>query len=177
MEQARSHDGYDAFSPATKRRVADRVAWCCSRCYRPTVGPGDAEADVARIGDAAHIRAGSPGGPRYDPSLTTEERCSAANAIWLCPSCHRLIDRLVETYTPERLAAIKEEAEHRADLAFQQGVAPSLLGDIMRLQEHAQRTIAVEYATRTLTYRTDQYACNAPSLTNWLRRFTTAACW
>lgn len=144
------HDGYDAFTAATKRHVADRVAWCCSMCYRPTVGSGDTETEVARIGDAAHIGAGSPGGPRYDPSLTPEERSSPANAIWLCPSCHRLIDRRVETYTSERLAAIKAEAEHRVDLALQQGVAISLLGDVMRLQEHTQRTIGAEYASRVL---------------------------
>jgi hypothetical protein len=151
MDQARRYGTYDAFSADTKRLVGDRVAWCCSMCYRSTVGPGDTETDIARIGDAAHIRAGSPGGPRDDPSLTPEERRASANAIWLCPSCHRLIDRRVETYTSERLTAIKAEAVHRADLALQQGIGLPLLGDVMRLQEHTQRTIGAEYASRILT--------------------------
>jgi hypothetical protein len=31
-------------------------------------------------------------GPRYDPVLTVEQRCSVANGIWLCQNCAKLID-------------------------------------------------------------------------------------
>jgi hypothetical protein len=38
--------------------------------------------------------AASRGGPRYDASLTPEDRANATNAIWLCQNCAKLIEAL-----------------------------------------------------------------------------------
>jgi hypothetical protein len=73
----------DEFSPKTKRLLADRVGHVCSNpnCRAPTSGPR-LESDKAVVaGDAAHITAASPNGPRYDPSLTSEERRHHSNGI------------------------------------------------------------------------------------------------
>jgi hypothetical protein len=45
------------------------------------------------VGVAAHIRAASPGGPRYDAGQAEEDRISIENAIWLCEKCAALIDK------------------------------------------------------------------------------------
>jgi hypothetical protein len=47
---------------------------------------------AAKLGEAAHIRAARPG-PRYDENMTDEQRAHPDNGIWLCASCHTLIDK------------------------------------------------------------------------------------
>ena len=66
------------------------------------------------IGVAAHIHAAAPNGPRFDENMTTEERMSIDNGIWLCQSCSNLIDKDIKRYTSELLLAWKETAEHLA---------------------------------------------------------------
>jgi hypothetical protein len=45
------------------------------------------------IGKAAHITAAASGGPRYDESLTPQQRGAIENAIFLCSSCADMIDK------------------------------------------------------------------------------------
>ncbi len=65
------------------------------------------------IGVASHITAASPGGPRFDPSLTQFERSSTDNGIWLCQSCAKLIDSDTTVHTVSALAEWKVSAEQR----------------------------------------------------------------
>jgi len=95
-ERVTSRRSRDDFSESVKRVLANRAGHICSNpdCRRSTSGPSDRVTDRAvSVGDAAHITAAAPGGPRYDPSLAPEERRSAANGIWLCSLCARLIDQ------------------------------------------------------------------------------------
>jgi hypothetical protein len=39
------------------------------------------------------MTAASPGGPRYDPSLTQKERGEISNAIFLCAVCADVVDK------------------------------------------------------------------------------------
>jgi WD40 repeat protein len=84
----------DEFPKPVRERLAKRVAYRCSNphCRRATLGPHvDANKSVS-IGVAAHITAAAKGGPRFDATLTSEDRRSISNAIWLCHGCSRLID-------------------------------------------------------------------------------------
>ncbi|GJP28818.1 hypothetical protein NJB18091_15650 [Mycobacterium marinum] len=69
---------------------------------------------MVMIGEAAHITAASPGGPRYDPELTSEERRNITNGIWCCRNCGKLIDSDHTGYSVELLRGWKLEAERRA---------------------------------------------------------------
>lgn len=107
----------DDFSKQNKRILGDRVAWKCSfpGCSEITVGPGNKdESHVLKLGVAAHITAASPGGPRYDPTLTNEERSSLKNAIWLCNKHGDLIDKDFTEYSEETLRQWKAQAEEKA---------------------------------------------------------------
>ncbi len=66
------------------------------------------------IGVAAHITAASAGGPRYDASLTSEQRRSSANGLWACQSCAKHVDSHDPRYTVAALREWKEQAEHEA---------------------------------------------------------------
>ena len=107
----------DNFSKAVIEKLRARVAHRCSNitCRVPTSSPSSTDG-VKSIGEAAHICAASPGGPRYDNSMTVEERKSIDNAIWLCCNCATDIDRDVSRYTVNVLKEWKEQAEELARL-------------------------------------------------------------
>jgi hypothetical protein len=65
------------------------------------------------VGEAAHIKAASKDGPRYDPDQLPKERISAENGIWLCSKHHTLIDRDVPRFPAEALYKLKAAAEDR----------------------------------------------------------------
>lgn len=106
----------DDFKVSTINVLRTRVASRCSNpaCRVPTTGPTTDNTKVNNIGTAAHITAASPGGPRYDKSLTYEQRRSIDNAIWLCTNCSKDIDNDPETYSIELLENWKKSAEDSA---------------------------------------------------------------
>lgn len=65
-------------------------------------------------GKAAHITAAACGGPRYDPTLTREQRRSAENGIWLCAVHADVIDKDERNYSVETLKLFRKQAEARA---------------------------------------------------------------
>ena len=112
----------DDFSKPTIRALALRAGYCCSlaECRRSTVGPSEAGPDKhVNIGVASHISAAAPGGPRYDAKMTSEQRSSITNGIWLCQSHSRLIDVNPEAFPVQDLHKIKlaHEATQVARLA------------------------------------------------------------
>lgn len=105
----------DNFLDSTIRILRERVALRCSNpeCRVPTSAAAGDES-VNNTGIAAHIHAASPGGARYDKSMTKDERRSMKNAIWLCSNCSIKIDRDIERYPAELLHNWRVEAEKLA---------------------------------------------------------------
>jgi hypothetical protein len=104
----------DDFSKQTKQYVALRAGHQCSftGCPQRTVGPSEeSPAGVTIVGDAAHICAASPGGRRYVASMSSEERSHIDNAIWLCATHARLVDRDEVTFTIEGLRQMRLDRE------------------------------------------------------------------
>lgn len=102
------------FSPFTKRALENRANQRCSlrECRHPTSGPSDEAPDKrVQVGDASHIHAASPDGPRYLKSMTPEERSNINNGIWLCATHNRLVDGDTCHYTADDLRAMKLEHE------------------------------------------------------------------
>jgi len=117
----------DDFDAKTKEILARRAGYRCSNpdCRKLTSGPQEDPAKAVSIGVAAHITAASEGGPRFDSSLSPEERRSVDNGIWLCQNCAKLIDSDVQRYTPELLCEWKRQAEQRARDEIEGIVYPS----------------------------------------------------
>ena len=103
----------DDFRSKIKETLAKRVGFHCSNpaCKKLTIGPNSIDDKATNIGVAAHITAASINGPRYDISLSSKDRVSILNGIWLCQSCAKLIDSDVEKYSPELLRSWKKYAE------------------------------------------------------------------
>lgn len=122
----------DDFKPTVKIQLAQRVGYLCSnpQCQRLTIGPRKGEQGSNTIGVAAHIKAASPGGPRYDSSQTPMERASADNGIWLCADHAHLIDHNHEEFTVEKLEKWKQEAEERAFQQLASGRGPATIAQL-----------------------------------------------
>ncbi|WP_266157225.1 hypothetical protein [Dyella silvatica] len=107
----------DDFSQSVKTVLAGRAGWKCSfpQCNRSTAGPAVESHDKwIKNGVAAHITAAAPGGPRYDASISPDQRSDISNAIWMCPTHGSLIDKEQAAYTVEEIKSWKIEAESRA---------------------------------------------------------------
>lgn len=106
----------DEFTPKTKETLAKRVGFHCSNpdCRTLTCGPSSENNKHISIGVAAHITAASENGPRYDYTLSSKERSSIENGIWLCQNCSKLVDNDPNDYSVNLLNNWKADAEHFA---------------------------------------------------------------
>lgn len=103
-------------------------------CGMSTAGPSDSAPDkYVNIGVAAHITAAAPGGPRYEASMTAEDRCSITNAIWLCQTHSRLIDVNPEAYSVAELHQIKQAHEAAQTSRLEGASTPLLDADFIAL--------------------------------------------
>jgi hypothetical protein len=119
--------GRDDFSAANKEVLAKRVGYLCSNpaCKQSTCGPQTQPTGTVNIGVAAHVAAASPGGPRYDESMSETERVSIDNGVWLCQTCAKLIDSDVDRFSVSRLQQWKLDAETAASRALEYRRAPA----------------------------------------------------
>lgn len=103
----------DDFREPVKTTLAKRAGYLCSNpnCKRLTIGANQIDNKTTSIGIAAHITAASPGGARYNSTLTPEERASLVNAIWLCNNCATLIDKDPLRYPVKTLETWKKAIE------------------------------------------------------------------
>ncbi|CAM4409870.1 hypothetical protein [Zobellia nedashkovskayae] len=104
----------DNFTAKTVDILAKRVGYLCSNpnCRKATVGPNTAKDKATIVGVAAHITAASSGGPRYDGTLTTEQRKDIDNGIWLCVNCSTVIDKDPNAFPIAMLNEWKEFSEN-----------------------------------------------------------------
>jgi hypothetical protein len=110
----------DDFTEEVKRTLSSRVNNTCSNpdCRSPTSGPQLDPTKVLNVGVASHITAASLGGPRYNSSLTPEQRCHSNNGIHLCQNCAKLVDNDPSQFSEELLRAWKVVAEHHARISI-----------------------------------------------------------
>lgn len=126
----------DEFSAPTRDVLAKRVGVRCSNpsCRKLTTGPRSDTSRIINIGVAAHITAAAPGGKRFDISLSSAERSSEANGIWLCQNCAKLVDNDEVRYTVALLRAWKHGAEGSALAEIEGGVRTTVPEDAAELE-------------------------------------------
>lgn len=113
----------DDFTKRTIDTLAKRAGYFCSNpeCRSLTVGAAHGHDGFVIVGVAAHITAASPGGPRFDPALTRDQRRDQSNGIWLCGTHGKLVDADEVHFTVGMLREWKQTAEDRS---FRAIVAP-----------------------------------------------------
>lgn len=104
------------------------IARSGNRCAYPSCGvelviPADHPEDRPKaVGKVAHIAAASPGGPRYDATMTEAQRGSADNLIYLCGSHHDAIDSQTNGHTRDSLIEAKADHERTVARAMRQAM-------------------------------------------------------
>lgn len=91
-------------SEKTTRRLFAMSGNMCAfpECQSPIFEPSGTP-----TGEICHIRAQSPGGPRYDPAQTDNARHSYENLILLCRRHHKVVDAQPDIYATDVLEEMK----------------------------------------------------------------------
>lgn len=88
------------------------------------------------VGEICHIKARSKNGPRYDATLSAEEKDAYPNLLLLCRTCHKLVDSDKKAYTADLLTDIKSKHEAGGGLE----ITPQVARDAeLLLQAHNRR--------------------------------------
>jgi hypothetical protein len=161
----------DEFSREVREALAGRVGLRCSNpeCRQLTSGPAADPARALNIGVAAHITAAAPGGPRFDATLTTDQRVSIENALWLCQTCGALVDRDTARFSIGVLRGWKGIAEDAAAKAIRAG---SRFRPIAANEVRQEFTIGELAAIKALS---DEFGCHietevhVPAGDGWVR--------
>lgn len=115
----------DDFTECTRRKIGQRAGWLCSFPGCRVFTEGATSDDIGRmsVGTASHICAAAPGGPRYDEKMSTDERRSVTNGIWMCRNHGTAIDSPDSKFTTELLRTWKKDAETESRKRVLEGTA------------------------------------------------------
>jgi hypothetical protein len=107
----------DRFKQAVVATLAQRAANRCSNpdCGAITSGPAVEPDGSINVGEAAHIYGANPGSARYRSEMSSDERSDISNGIWLCSTCHKLVDDDDKRYPAGLL--FEWQREHGRELA------------------------------------------------------------
>ena len=138
----------DDFSAATKKILEERAGHCCSfpGCSAVTTGPSDESSTaISKTGMACHIAAasGGQGARRYVASMSSEERLSPENGIWMCYTHGKIIDTDEKRYSSPMLQKWREMAYFRARFRQEFGTDKQLPRD---------RLVEIGFANETLSF-------------------------
>lgn len=127
----------DDFPLGVKRKLAERVNYHCSNplCRKLTSGPNEDDHKSTLIGIAAHISAASKGGPRFDETLSSKQRKSITNGIWLCHNCSDLVDKDENKFPSEILVNWKKQTEDfiQSKISSSENGSKSLFNELMEI--------------------------------------------
>lgn len=100
------------FSKNTMITLYKRAGEHCCICKKITTKPHSDPEKFHNLGEAAHI-CGIKDAPnlRFNEKLSLKELKSSRNGIWLCQTCHHIIDNDEKTFTVEKLNEIKSSHE------------------------------------------------------------------
>ncbi|EGR1425925.1 HNH endonuclease [Vibrio vulnificus] len=102
-----------------KRLVASAGGRCSYR-YKGEICKRLLVSNNSVIGEKAHIEAIGKKGARHNPDISEEEVNSYDNLMWMCPTHHRMIDKLddVHIYTVNMLIQMKKDHEKDIELGY-----------------------------------------------------------
>jgi hypothetical protein len=164
----------------TRVAIWGRAGGRCSdpECRRILTHRPDEVADPSLIGEVCHIKAKSPGGPRYDQNYPEEFRDSYDNLLLMCRIHHKIIDDHPEIYSVEKLRAVKNDHETWIDsrLSGQEKDARSAREKYSVLLAAIEQHLCLDKADRWLSFMgNDQYPRIEQKFANSLFDFPTMA--
>lgn len=147
---------------ATRVAIWGKAGGRCSesQCRRILIYRPDEAADASLVGEVCHIKARSPGGPRYDGNYPEEFRESYDNVLLMCRIHHKIVDDHPEIYSVEKLKAIKNDHEAWVDsqLSGKEKDARSIREKYSVLVAAIEKQLCFDTADRWLSFMgSDEY--------------------
>lgn len=103
--------------PVRKEVLRDLAIRSKNKCAFPGCDRPLLNAEGVYIAELCHIEAAEPGGQRFNPNQSDEERRSAANLLFFCHQHHKESDNEA-LYSVERLREIKRHHECLPEVVF-----------------------------------------------------------
>ena len=100
----------------TERTIKKLFALSRNRCAYPNCETPIVHEPGAITGDVCHIKAASPGGPRFDPGQTDAERHAFENLVLMCKVHHQVVDSNPVRFTVDLLKDMKAMRESDGDI-------------------------------------------------------------
>ena len=148
----------DDFSEQTKRVLAHRSGHRCAKpdFLAPTSGPASEPNHWINLGFAAHITAASPGGPRFDPTLSPAARKSVSNGLWMCPTHGKLVDSDESAFDVAILRQWKALAETNASALLGRSIVEADATQAGLSQEEVEILIAAAVSGELIVFSSAQ---------------------
>jgi hypothetical protein len=131
---------------ATEQVLKRLFALSRNRCAYPDCTTAIVQQSGTLTGDICHIKAQSPGGPRYDATQTAEERHGFDNLILLCKVHHAIVDDQPKTFKFELLKEMKEMHERGGSILMSPDdarLARRLLDSFLHIQASGEAQVMV----------------------------------
>lgn len=102
----------DDFPAKIRHQIEKKSGYRCSNpaCRKMLIGPSEDFKKSIYMGTVSHICAAAPGGPRYDPAMSSEDRAGEENGLLLCRYCAALVDADETSYPVDLLRLWKRQA-------------------------------------------------------------------
>lgn len=98
-----------SIKPRYQRLLHAKSGNHCAMCKRRLVD--GSSNDTACVGENAHIYGEKPGSARYEVEKSSDFVNSYENLIFLCTSCHKIVDTEVDSFPVHKLLEIKKQHE------------------------------------------------------------------
>lgn len=145
--------------PVRKESLRDLAIRSKNKCAFPGCDRPLLNADGTYIAELCHIEAAEPGGQRYNPTQSDEERRSPANLLFLCHEHHKQTND-VTLFPAERLREMKRAHEALPQVVFNAELLVRQLDKVLAEQAEIKRFLAASTPDRPA----DSYAIIGPEL-------------
>ncbi len=116
-----------------KESLRDLAIRSKNKCAFPDCDHPLLNADGVYVAELCHIEAAEPGGPRYNPNQTDEERRAPSKLLFLCQQHHKVTDD-VEQYPVSRLQETKRTHEALPKVVFNSELLLQRLEEVLAEQ-------------------------------------------
>ena len=104
-------------------------------CDRPILTPSG-----VYVGELCHIEAAEPGGPRFNPNQSDEDRTARGNLFYMCHEHHKVTDD-VNAYSVARLKEMKAKHEALPAVVFNSDLLLQEVQKVLATQDELSRLL------------------------------------
>ncbi|MEO5796627.1 MAG: hypothetical protein ABIP34_17435 [Rhodoferax sp.] len=129
--------------PIRKEALRDLAIRSKNKCAFPGCDQPILNLSGVYIAELCHIEAAEPGGQRFNPAQSDEERRAPANLLFLCHQHHKETDDEV-SYSVARLREMKQAHEALPEVVFNSALLLTRIEEVLAEQAAIRKILAPE---------------------------------